>query len=526
MAESSDSQRRIAQHSKRLFFGTLWGYVLMGASILYGLASIPIALSYLPLEKFGLWAVTQQALNFLTLVDLGFSSALARLLIEHKDEPGGAPYHSMVRMSQAVMLAQGGIILLLGIGLAIFLPGFMDIVPELKRTFAGLLALQALVIAAGFAMRFYGQILYAHHRLDIDSGINACGFAIQFVVLWLSFHLGAGVFSLVWASAATFVTTTAARMVVCRANGFLPRRGGKASFSSRQFREAFSFGAGLFGVSLGGVLIMSTQAMLIGKFIGLAEAGIWSVCTRPFTIMLPFIWRPFDSSFTMFSEMVVRRESARLVVWFTSLGRFTFGMAFIAAVTFAVCNAPFVWLWTSGRVSWPEINNTLLALWVPLLTFSHCASWVIQATKKLKLLPWICFLEGAFFMAATSLVGNALGYAGIILCSIVASLLFTVPYSCLRLGEILDQPVRQLCRNVLSPPAAVGIIMVLAALPAMLLTHNMGSPGLLFFIRCCVMGLFAVGMLRFTLDDPLRRRLLEQIPPHFYGMASFLVGKL
>lgn len=521
---STSTVQDSSQRSRRLFAGSIGGYGLVAASILYGLASIPIALVYLPLQQFGLWAVTQQTMTFLALVDLGFSSALARLLIDHKDQPRGEAYKSMICMSRFIMIAQGIIVLLGGVALAFALPGFISIPEDLKTEFAWLLSAQAVVVAAGFTTKHYSQILYAHHRLDIESGIGSCGFVLQLLTLWVGFQLNAGIFALVWASAAGWATTTVARALACRWLGLLPQTGVRTRFTLRQLREVFGFGLGLFGVSVGSVLVISAQALIIAKFIGLAEAGIWTVCTRPFTIMLSIIWRPYDSSFTIISEMLVRHEYGHFLKWFVSLGKFTLGASFIAAAIFTAFNTPFVQIWTGGRVFWPDHNNILLACWIPLLTISHCASWVIQASKHLRSLPWICLFEGVFFVASASLLAPAFGFMGVILCSIAASLFFTVPYSYLRLASIVGSEPWKLAVELMARPVAIGAIMMLAAASALFLTRDIGDPLFVLAARMGLMGLCTIFVMRILFDNSLRSRLLEQLPPPLRSATCCVIG--
>jgi hypothetical protein len=78
---------------KRFAHSLVSGYALLVVNVLYTLASVPLALHYLSKEEFGLWAVVSQICNFnMLVVDLGMSGAVARILIDHKDDSTSTKY--------------------------------------------------------------------------------------------------------------------------------------------------------------------------------------------------------------------------------------------------------------------------------------------------------------------------------------------------------------------------------------------------------------------------------------------------
>src|SRR5436190_7630975 len=90
------------------------GYLAMGSNVLYTLAQVPLALHFLSKDEFGLWAVAAQVAGYLILIDFGITGAVARILIDHKDDPAGAEYDSVIKTSLLVFVAQGLLIALAG----------------------------------------------------------------------------------------------------------------------------------------------------------------------------------------------------------------------------------------------------------------------------------------------------------------------------------------------------------------------------------------------------------------------------
>ncbi len=67
-------------------------YAFLSAGVVFNLVSVPMALHFLPKAEFGLWAVMTQAISYIALIDAGMTGAVARHLIDHKDNPGGGDY--------------------------------------------------------------------------------------------------------------------------------------------------------------------------------------------------------------------------------------------------------------------------------------------------------------------------------------------------------------------------------------------------------------------------------------------------
>ncbi|MEI9863108.1 MAG: hypothetical protein WDN00_00825 [Limisphaerales bacterium] len=63
-------------------------YLQLGFNAVFTLVSIPLIFHYLPKSEFGLWAVVTQLIGYVSLVDLGMTSATARLMVDHKDQRG------------------------------------------------------------------------------------------------------------------------------------------------------------------------------------------------------------------------------------------------------------------------------------------------------------------------------------------------------------------------------------------------------------------------------------------------------
>src|SRR5579863_5657544 len=87
-------------------------YLQLGVNTIYSLVSVPLILYWLPRMEFGMWSTLVQLMSYITLVDLGVNSAIARFLIDHKDHRGSGEYGSLIKTSALVSVVQAFIILM------------------------------------------------------------------------------------------------------------------------------------------------------------------------------------------------------------------------------------------------------------------------------------------------------------------------------------------------------------------------------------------------------------------------------
>lgn len=410
---------------KRFTHSLLSSYAFLGVNVLYTLASVPLALKFLSKAEFGLWALTLQIAGYISLVDLGMGSSISRILIDHKDDRASGRYGGAIQSGFLVGLAQGLIILAFGLGLVWFMAGWLLVPQELSKQFLWLMIGQILLTAATFMSRMFNQLLIAWQRIDVCNYSGMAQLAFGFGVLWIGFYWGLGVFSLLAGYMAGWLIGTAICYLACLRLGLWPKRGEWGRASRAMFRELFSYGADMFLIIIGMQLIISSQTVLISRQLGMESAALWAVMTKAFTLVSQIVWKIVGNAMPAFAEMQVRQERARM--WDRYRGLFIVANVFtgVCGVLFAACNGPFVSVWTQGRFSWAEIDNVLLALWLIVLTQQCCHNSLIMCLKEIRGMKYVYLLEGILFIGVAIVILPSTGMTGMLICSLMATTLFT-----------------------------------------------------------------------------------------------------
>jgi len=496
---------------KRFTHSLASGYVMLGANTLYTLASIPLALAYLSKEEFGLWAVVMQISGYIALVDFGMSASVGRILIDYKDRRADGSYGAMIQTGLLVGTVQGALVFVVGGGLTLVLGAMLGVPETLARDFRWLMIGQCAVLAFAFATRIFGQLTTAHQRYDIGNYTHSFLFAVNYGIMWVCFAAGVGVFSLLWAQAVTNLLAVTVMWLACVQLKLLPARGEWGRPNRRQFSEVFWFGRDIFFYTIGAQLITTSQTILLTRLIGLEMAGIWTVCTRAYQLLTQLIYRVFDYTTPALAEMMVRGEQELLRHRFKQIAVLSASLSVAAGMVFAVSNSAFVEVWTSGKMSWPQINDALLAIWLVISTVVHAHTGLVGQTKKLKFLRYLFFFEGATFVGLTFLTHQLGGVTAMLLTSIVCSLCFSFPYGLRRTKQYFGISWKELVEWHLAP-ARLGLWVLPMALAAYWFTRNL-SP----LVRLLINGSFVGGIglwafLRHGLERSLHAEILTRAP--------------
>jgi len=435
---------------RRVVHGVASGYGVLVTTAIYGLASVPVALHYLSPERFGLWALMSSIGAYLSLIDLGMSSSVARLLVDHKDDRASGNYGRLIKTGWLVLLAQAMLLLVVGFVLAPVLWTFLKGIPpkgipiHLEGDFIALMRWQSVVLALGFATRIFSHLLNAHQRVDLFNLSQMANLLLQFVFLWWFFYLGQGVFSLVWASLVGSVSGAGICLAACWKLRLFPPSGawGRASWAC--FKDVFDYGKDVFLVAVGTQLILFSQSMIITRCVGINAAAAWVVGTRVYNLVSQALWRVFDFSGPALSEMIVRGERALLRERFKGLVILSAALSGVSAVVFALCNTTFVSIYAHGKVYWSPLNDVLLGLWMIVMTILHCHNSFVLLTKKVQFMRYVYFVEGLVFVAASLLLAGWGGLPAMILCSVAASTCFSGAYGVWRMSRYFGFSVREI----------------------------------------------------------------------------------
>lgn len=507
---------------RRVLHGIVSGYAGLVVASVYSLASIPLALHYLSNKRFGLWVLMSAIGGYMSLVDLGMSGSVARLLIDHKDDRQSGTYGSMIKTGALVTTTQGALVVLIGFFLAPLLADLMKIEPILQGEFIALLRWQVCGLGLAFATRIFAHILTAHQRMDITNYGQMGSMVVNFVVQWWFFSAGQGVLSLAWGYICGIFFNASLSSIACCLLPVLPAKGAWGRPSWHYFKDLFGYGKDLFLVALGTQLIMASQTMIITRRFGTDVVALWGVGTKAFSLVYQLISRIVAFTMPAFSEMIVRKEQLKLRERFKDIVVLSASFGGFSAVVFALSNSTFVHILSHGQMTWSSQNDVLLGLWLILLAVAGCHNNLVLATKDVRRMRYIYFIEGSVFVVLAWFASQWGGLPAVIGCSVICNAAFTFSYGIRRNIRYFGVPAREILIDWQLPMLRVICLLVPVALLTWVVTKSLNDYARLAAMFA-VSGTIGVAILVIQgLPPALRRELLARSPKPVNGMFQRL----
>lgn len=447
--------------SKRFLSGLATSYAAIGVNMIHTLASVPLALHYLTKEEFGLWALISQLSGYLMLLEFGMTGSVARFLTDHKDDINGGSYGNILRTGSRVFAIQGLLVIVAGAAIAWGATGMLDLPAGLSGIFSILFFIQSLLCGLKLASGTLTSPLWSHQRIDISNFSSCLSLVVNFAVLWLGFHLGWRLQAMSAAAAAGFAVGLVFCYLSCRKLALYPASHARGRFDRQLFREMTGFGGGIFLLNIGAQLASASQIIIASRLLGLEGASVWAIATKISTLAQQFVGKILESSAGGLAEMVARGEHERLLQRFRDIVILSATVAITAAAGIALMNQPFIEVWTDGRITWPVVNNLLLAAVVLVTSIVKCHIGLVGITKSIGGMKYVHLAEGVCFVGLALVLVPRYDLSGMLIATLCCNLCITGIYSVWRSARYFHLGVGRVSAWVGRPAAAFAVVCLL-----------------------------------------------------------------
>lgn len=269
MVDKNDITRTISRNAVYTILYNVW---YLGSR----LVMTPLILAYVTIQEYGLWSYCFVVLSYLALTAFGFNNTYIRYAADYRSRNENEKLNAMLST---------GIITMLGISLVLF-PLFWFSVPwllkvlgidtALHKTAHGLLVGTAAIFVLNFCLSGYQYVLEGEQKIALVRKIHLVASVLEIVLIILFFHMGLGVFALLWAYAARLSLV----IVLCiyYANRVFPfLRMCIRCYSRDALGKFMGFGNQMNLLGLLSLLINSMDRIFITRILNLEAVGIYEI---------------------------------------------------------------------------------------------------------------------------------------------------------------------------------------------------------------------------------------------------------
>lgn len=298
-----------------LYWGTISQWLSMVVTIGLGLAVTPIIIRRLGNESYGLWGLVASFVGFYGLFDFGLSLAVSRYLGNAIGAKDIKEFNRVASTGKCLFSCASLLVMLVAAIMIEPVQSILNIPVEYAKQFGVLILLSATGVTISLVMAVYGGALLASEDFVPLSCIRTGGAIIRSLGSLLVVLAGKGVVGLAVVSVASGVLEQVIIFLRCRKR--LPQmRASFFGFEATMARTLLGFATASFVVIIAEVLRSKLDVMLVTRFGGLGQAGLYAVALVIFRYFFRAMAAVFQVAWARLNNLHGNGDLAELQVFF------------------------------------------------------------------------------------------------------------------------------------------------------------------------------------------------------------------
>ncbi len=433
----NNGDSRFSNLKKNVF----WSFIIKGVSILLGLLKVPILLSYLNQEKYGVWLTIASVVMWVSYFDLGLGHGLRNKLAEalarnEKDRIKGlisTAYLSMSVIMLGLMTILTPLILSLDWNSFLNIPISSVSNVELKYT----IWLTLIMFCLRFIFHLITVVLKAIQKPAISDTFLPIESILSLILVLILKYIYPD--SLLLASASLSVTPVVVLFianVVFLRKYFSDCRIKVSNYNKLYLNDIYSLGFKFFIGQMCSLIMFSSQNFIISKILNSEEVTTYNIARTYYTLpntLFTLILTPYWSAIT---DAFIRNE----YIWIKSNMKKLFKIGIIFSLGLIIMllfsNIAFR-LWVGSSVKIPlelSIGFTLYNIFV--LLFSPY-TYFLNGVGKLKLGIYVAVFKVLLFLPIAIYFTTLFGSVGLLITLFIVNMLPSMFINVIQYNKII-----------------------------------------------------------------------------------------
>lgn len=427
--------------SQKLKRNVAWSTIIKVGQLLIELVKVPILLSYLDPEKYGVWLTIVSILLWIQQFDMGLGSGLKYKLTESIANGDVARGKSLVSTAYVSM----GVIMIIVFVILSPIFGYFDwnSILNVHTIKNSELILTILSVFTFFVIQFVldliSVVLKADQRAAMSDVFKPIASIISLVVvLSLSFF---STNSLLYASLAMAVPLV---LVLLLANlyyfykEYSRFRPSFKFFNKLLLKDIYSLGFKFFLGQLAALIVFASSNIMLSRLINPEEVTIYNVARTYFSLIIIFytmILIPFSAATT---EAYVRNDYDWIKKSMSKLNFVAVFLSFAMVVMFLFSKFA-IGLWVGNKITIPYNLAIILALYGILSLFVSPYANFLGAVGKLNIQVYIAIFKIIVFIPAAVYLIELYGTVGLVIATILINTLVNLGFGIVQYKMIINR---------------------------------------------------------------------------------------
>ena len=399
--------------------GVWSGYLNLGITWAIQLVMVPLLLSHLGSETYGLYAALTSVVGYFSLLTFGSSLTVPRFVADHAARGEGEALSRFVSTYFVLYLAVAVAGVLLGFAAAPLVRAVLTVPPQLAGAVAPAWRLVvggwALGLAAGLLQSLLTGLGEVHLANLAASARTVLNLVFAAAILWAGGRLDALLQGLLVAALLSgvglFVLVRTAhpeiRITPALAGWGTLRRSGRPA-------------AYYFLMQIAALVVMGTDNIVISIFLGVGSVAAYAVAFQLYALAVAALWSGVDVLLPFFARWGAQHDADRLRAAFLRATKYAMAGTVLAAILLAAFGRPVIGWWVGPSLF---VGRRVLLVFCTMLLIAtpiHSAALVLAGLGRHKAPAIGGGIEAALNLALSILLVRRLGVFGVALGTLLA----------------------------------------------------------------------------------------------------------
>lgn len=444
--------------AKLIFQNVSVNYLVTVTELLLGIFMLPFNVAHLGQSAYGLWILVASVTVYFSMFDMGYGVAQVRFAAKYRAQGDSSALNEIASTMFCMFGGIGLFTFALAILIALNLEKVFPLTPSQAKTGQIVLLCISAYVALGFPFSVFGGIVNGFQRQYLNGAVafvTAIVVAAVNVIVLLS---GYGLAELVAATTAVRILSYLAYAL--NAYRVFPALRIRLKYFKRErLREVTGFSIFILIIDIANKLNYSTDAIVIGAFLGTSAVAVWAVAQR----LIEIVQRITDQLNGVLFPVVVDNSTVQRIDRLRKIlvqgTRLSLAMVVPLATVLGLTARPLVMVWVGPEFSGSVNVIYILSLVVAVRVGNATSAVILKGSDLHKFLAFANISMAVGNLVLSVLLVRSYGLIGVAIGTlipiIVISMFVVFPAACRR----VDLPVFTVARMSVWPATWPAIVM-------------------------------------------------------------------
>jgi O-antigen/teichoic acid export membrane protein len=338
------SQAPEPKHAERFFINVLWSWLSVGTSLFIGFYLTRLLIRKLTAEQYGIWVLAFSLIEYISLFDMGFRSAIVVFLAKYRLQNDHRSISEIISTAFAYFLGIAVFLLTLALTLAPFAYRAFNISPASWSDCSFLFSLVGLIWAGSIISSIFLASLEAYQAFKTSNKIAVVTLFFRSFLLLTVLFLGYGLKAL--GICAVIAQLAGWIMSFIAFRRLLPEVKIRREFVlASRWKQMASYGFKSVSVHTGTLFLSQGPPLVVGHYLPAPFVGYYSVPFRLLNYLVDLISRIGAVTAAKTAELSALGRREQVASLGTRLNRYCFAVFLPLSVFLAIYGKPLLTLW-------------------------------------------------------------------------------------------------------------------------------------------------------------------------------------